>query len=418
MKNIINFIWFSHFCLLIMGNCQAQGSITTSFGAKMVIDNGSYLVLMGGLTNTGSNTEVTNNGTLISQGGLQNMNNATLKGNGNYKFGGLWNNNAFFLAGTSTVELSSNTIATINSGNYPFYNLTLNKGSKNSIVSLSSNPTIVTNVLTFKGANNKLQLDIFNLTVGMPIIGFDETKYIITNDIGKLIASMVSATAFTFPVGSSSTSYTPLSISQAGMALSLGLVVKDQVLISDAMNNVLSSNVVNKSWVVTEEGVPVTKNLTLTPQWNSSDQATDFDPIKCGISRWNTTTSSWDLANTNAVGGTNPHSRTRSNNTSVGTFAIRSKELTNYFQDNFSYPQKKKMTNKSSKSLKVYPNPVRDELTVIGGSQEEFMITDLLGRVILRGVLSDNQTYIDVTSMSSGLYLLQTKDMVDKFFKE
>jgi Secretion system C-terminal sorting domain len=68
--------------------------------------------------------------------------------------------------------------------------------------------------------------------------------------------------------------------------------------------------------------------------------------------------------------------------------------------------------------LQVFPNPVKDKLTILGASKDEFKIIDLLGRVILRGILSDNQMDIDVSKMASGLYLIQTKDTVMKFLKD
>jgi endoglucanase len=70
------------------------------------------------------------------------------------------------------------------------------------------------------------------------------------------------------------------------------------------------------------------------------------------------------------------------------------------------------------KILQVFPNPVKDKLTVLSASKDEFKITDLLGRIILRGILSDNQTDIDVSKMPSGLYLLQIKNAVEKFLKD
>jgi photosystem II stability/assembly factor-like uncharacterized protein len=73
--------------------------------------------------------------------------------------------------------------------------------------------------------------------------------------------------------------------------------------------------------------------------------------------------------------------------------------------------------NKAQK-LQIFPNPVKDKITILGASKDDFKITDLLGRVILRGTLSDNQTEVDVSALPSGLYLLQTTEAVEKFLKE
>jgi hypothetical protein len=307
-------------------------NITNNNGAKLVIGSGGFVVVSGNVSNSGTNTALTNNGTLITEGTLQNASTATISGNGSYKVSGNWDNAATFTAGTSTVELTGNTTATtVNSGNSSFYNLTLNKGATYPIVNLLTNSARVTNTLNFTGASNEIQLGALNLTVGLPIVGTAATKYVISDGVGRLIASTVNSTPFLFPIGSSSTSYTPLSISQSGTALSLGVRVQNQVLDNGTTGTALSA-VVNKSWVVTEEGTPISKNLTFTPQWNGTDQLSGFDIAKCGVSRWNPTTSSWDLT-TAAVGarsGTDPYTRTRSSISQVGTFAVGGKNLATY----------------------------------------------------------------------------------------
>jgi hypothetical protein len=309
----------------------SQG-MTTNSGAKIVIANGASVVISGNLNNSGINTTLTNNGTLITDGSILNTSNATVQGNGIYKVGGDWSNAATFIAGTSTVELVGNNAATITSGNNSFYNLILNKGTTNSIVSFLINATSVTNNLTFTGANNKLHLDNLNLTISNPIVGYDATKYIITDGTGKLISSLVGATAFTFPIGFSLASYTPLSISQTGTPLSLGLRIQDQVFDKGTGGTVLTSGIVNKSWVVTEESVPVKKNLNLVAQWNGTEELNGLDITKCGISAWNTTNTAWDLtwADVGARTGANPYTRTRSNILEVGTFAVGSKPVATY----------------------------------------------------------------------------------------
>jgi hypothetical protein len=308
----------------------AQG-ITSSDGAKLVIGNGSFVVVTtNGLLQSGTNTALTNDGTLITDGTVANATNATMSGNGSYKVGGNWSNTAAFTAGTSTVELTGSTVTTVNSGANPFYNLTLNKGAS-AIVNLLTNNATVTNALTFTGAANKLQLGTLNLTVNNSVVSYDATKYIITDGTGKLIAATVNATAFTFPIGSSSTSYTPLSISQSGTALSLSARVQNQVLSLGTTGSPITG-VVNKSWVVTEESPTVIKSLTIIPQWLNSDQLSGFDNNKCGVSRWNGT--NWDLtaANVGPRIGANPYTRTRSGITDVGLFAVGSKTVATFVQ--------------------------------------------------------------------------------------
>ena len=68
---------------------------------------------------------------------------------------------------------------------------------------------------------------------------------------------------------------------------------------------------------------------------------------------------------------------------------------------------------------KIYisPNPVSDILTVNGISQPvEFQITDLTGKEILSGEISNNS--VDVSSLKVGLYLLKLENRSIQFIKE
>jgi hypothetical protein len=71
----------------------------------------------------------------------------------------------------------------------------------------------------------------------------------------------------------------------------------------------------------------------------------------------------------------------------------------------------------SNQKLKVFPNPTKDKLSIISESIENYSIIDVLGREILRGVISGNQTDVDVSNLSSGMYLVKTKTESVKFSK-
>ncbi len=73
--------------------------------------------------------------------------------------------------------------------------------------------------------------------------------------------------------------------------------------------------------------------------------------------------------------------------------------------------------NKQSK-LQVFPNPATNKLTIIGETNSAYVIFDALGREILRGPLSDNQTDINVSNLPSGMYFIKVKDVSVKFFKQ
>jgi hypothetical protein len=310
----------------------AQGIVANN-GAQLLINSGTQVIVTGSYNQSGATTALTNQGTLSLSTHLQNSSDATVQGNGTYIVSGNWDNAASFVAGTSTVEMTGNDlVATINSGNNSFYSLTLNKGASTSELDLVTNSATVSNLLTLQGTN-KLKLGTFNLTVANPIVSYDNTRFVVTQSTGKLIATTIGVAGFVFPIGVSTTSYTPLSIKQTGAALSLGVLVQGNVLSNGTSGSPLTSGVVNKSWVVTEESTPLSKDLTLTPQWNASDEAS-LDVTKCGVSRWNVMNSAWDLAwaNVGARSGTDPYTRTRSGIAEVGTFVVGSKPVATYVQ--------------------------------------------------------------------------------------
>ena len=70
--------------------------------------------------------------------------------------------------------------------------------------------------------------------------------------------------------------------------------------------------------------------------------------------------------------------------------------------------------NNESESLKIYPNPVNEKLTInytsSNFSNAELMITDLSGHILMtKKINGDKQTSIDLKSFSNGLFILSIK---------
>ena len=70
--------------------------------------------------------------------------------------------------------------------------------------------------------------------------------------------------------------------------------------------------------------------------------------------------------------------------------------------------------------LKVYPNPASEFLMVdnFSGNQQAFQLVDLSGRLALIGVVKDQTTKVDLSSLSPGIYFMKyevnNKHMVQK----
>ena len=67
----------------------------------------------------------------------------------------------------------------------------------------------------------------------------------------------------------------------------------------------------------------------------------------------------------------------------------------------------------------VFPNPVKTNLTVAGVNKNvKINLIDLSGKLLQSILAQDNSTDIDVSSLSSGLYLLQVGGQTIKFVKQ
>lgn len=65
----------------------------------------------------------------------------------------------------------------------------------------------------------------------------------------------------------------------------------------------------------------------------------------------------------------------------------------------------------SDLSISVYPNPVSDKLVIEKASTETYRLTltDLTGRVLKEIILNTQNTFVDVSELSSGLYILKSE---------
>ena len=64
----------------------------------------------------------------------------------------------------------------------------------------------------------------------------------------------------------------------------------------------------------------------------------------------------------------------------------------------------------------LYPNPAKNTLNVRGYTDGAFKITDVMGRTIMQGQIQ--ASFIDVSLLPSGIYLLNTNNTDTKFIKE
>lgn len=72
--------------------------------------------------------------------------------------------------------------------------------------------------------------------------------------------------------------------------------------------------------------------------------------------------------------------------------------------------------------MQVYPNPANHLLTIAGyqlmHTNLGYEIFDMLGQSMLKGILKDEKTTIDISSLSSGIYFVRVNNESKKFVKE
>lgn len=157
----------------------------------------------------------------------------------------------------------------------------------------------------------KLVLNGNNLTIENnhtnAIQGYNESSFIVTGagaTGGYLVRNGVSTTTLAFPIGTSTSSYTPASIANAGAVDDFSVRVFDGVYRDGTSGVDESAGGVGKTWDV-QEGVSGGSNVTMSLQHNTADEGASFDNAKSYVTHYigtapntagdTTSLSKWDL---------------------------------------------------------------------------------------------------------------------------
>ena len=86
-------------------------------------------------------------------------------------------------------------------------------------------------------------------------------------------------------------------------------------------------------------------------------------------------------------------------------------EKTFTIQDTITKIQNTTLNN----NTKFYPNPAKDHLTIIRVKDEQCLvtITDLNGKVVLKRQIYENEEQINISDLSSGLYLVKLQTNIE-----
>ena len=197
----------------------------------------------------------------------------------------------------STFSQSINTLTPAQPNN-AFPNITLSNPQN---LILRGNDLLVRRSFNFQ--SGKVILNNINvvLQAGANIAGFDNNKYFVTGTTttgGTLVRRTTGSqnTQIIFPIGTTTSSYTPASIIYTGFPQDLKLRVFENVYDKAIFGNSDNINYVNKTWNLSFSTLDPNARIVLSTQHNASEEGSKFaaDRTKSFLSRYQSNIEKWD----------------------------------------------------------------------------------------------------------------------------
>ncbi len=195
-----------------------------------------------------------------------------------------------------------------------FHNLTIDKAANNLFMGANVGVSGLLNL-----QNGLLDLGDFDVDLGTTgTLQTTTQTYLLTSGPGEVLRVVDNGGFFDFIVGKGSR--TPLLVENSGSGDVYRVRVDDEVLTGGDTGDPYGSNVVNRTWYVSEE-VPGGSDLSLTAEWNGADELPAFDRTSCYLAQYD---GSWSLAEEVPATGGDPFRVSRSGITTVAQFAVAS----------------------------------------------------------------------------------------------
>ena len=270
------------------------------------------------LINNGAEISISSGSALTIKGDFENLDDGSIDNSGDIDISGNWENNATsgnLLEGTTgNVHFNGSATQHIEGTSRTWFGgLHLH----NDVILYAE--TSASTELLLDGALMDINGHFMIMQSGSTISGADASNYIIAVDNGRFIRVVENSNVL-FPVGTYS-SYVPVTISNSGVSDYFGVNVFSDVLDGGNSGSTIPEidNCVNMTWDIIEL-VSGGSNLSISTEWNASDEGSNFDRTQCGIGNY--TGSSWNPQGSGAASGSNPYSRTRTGITDMGAFAV------------------------------------------------------------------------------------------------
>lgn len=309
-----------------MGMAGSTGGFCTIKGALDVGVNGSGTVrlnnanfnatacqVLGNLT-IGDRSEIrnTNTGGTIFGTGFDLFGNLNASGDVNLKLGTGLTKGVLGFKGSASQDVTGDGVIEVN-------NWLVNKtGGNVNFTGLTYPPTVIENI-NLTSRNIVLNDEDLKLEKNCTVTNASNSSFVQTNSTGTVFRETTST--YPFPIGFST--YNPITVTGSGALDYFHARVEDVVYADGTSGAPFTTNVVDRTWLVTEEAAGGnTMNLTVT--WYSSDELSGFTRSGCYVShhdgtQWNPTTSGAASGS-----GSGPFTRTRTGQTSFSPFAVGS----------------------------------------------------------------------------------------------
>lgn len=222
--------------------------------------------------------------------------------------------------GVGTIEYAGNTPQSIPTSNYSKLKISNPAGVVLNGTIILSDSLLLTNGLVTLGSHKILLNANSRSSLG------SSTSYVRTNSTGSMQMNNLGISGDTgfvvFPVGNAS--YNPVILRNTGTADNFEVRVIDSVTLGYSnlvpIGSRVTSNAVNRTWVVTESSNGGS-NLTLALQWNTSEELPGFNRSASYVSRYG---SSWNSSPASAALGSNPYVLSQSGITTLSLFGVGS----------------------------------------------------------------------------------------------
>ncbi len=275
-------------------------------------------------------------------------------------------------------------------------------------LTLNSNTSISSKLIL---TNGLLYLGNYDLTIeaGAQIVGGSANSYVVTNGAGRLIQKNIGvgarSGAILFPVGGMN-GYAPITITNSGTADLFAVKVLDfQNTSYNGVNptgTTYTSAALAKTWLL-EEGSSGGSNLTVTTQWNATDELPQFTRANLALMLYN---GAGSVIGSGAATGANPYSFTANGITQVLPISYRTNtQITQPSQSSLVVNSPSGVTLQANTTitgtltltngllyLGNYDLIMANGSSIVGGNSSSYIVTNGSGKLIQQNIGAGGNT--------------------------